>query len=107
MARAGSYGRGLGDKGVEFGGEFEIPRGDAAGVMGGEVNGHAVVNVEPLGVVVHGLGYEGGAGHEAEGVDEVGELEFAVQFGVDESPAGAFGQGGLDFGLGEFGHNLC
>src|SRR5262245_52981190 len=49
--------------------------GDAAGIVRGERDGDAVVDVEPFGVMVVLVGVERRVGHEAEGLVEIGELE--------------------------------
>lgn len=72
----------------EFAGEHDVLGGDTAGVVGGEVDDDAIPDVGPFRVVFHGLNSDGGGGHEAEGVHEIGEFVFAVEFAVCEGPAG-------------------
>lgn len=72
--------------------------------MGDQVDGDFVVDVEPFGVVVHLFGDERSAGHEAEGLREVVELERAVEFAARDGPAGQVGEGGGDLVVGEVGH---
>ena len=47
---------------------------DALRVVSHEVDRHSVIHVEPLRMVVHFLDGDGGGSHEAEGVNEVGEI---------------------------------
>ncbi len=81
----------------EFGGEHDVLGGDAAGVVGGEVDDDAIPDVGPFGVVFHGFDGNGGGGHEAEGVDEIGEGVFAVQLSIEQRPAGECFDGGCEF----------
>ena len=77
---------------------------DAAGVVRGEIDDDLVIHVEPLGMMVHFLDGDGGGGHKAEGVYEVGELIFVVEFFIDHGPAGERGQGGIKLLSGELVH---
>ena len=48
----------------------DVEPGDAPGVMGGKQDGHPVVDIRPLGMMVHRFRNEGRRGHETEGIDE-------------------------------------
>ena len=71
--------------------------------MRGEVHDHLVVNVEPLGVVIHALHVQGDLDHVPHGRAEVGKLVVAVEFLVHESPATEFRtpEGSFDGGVGK------
>src|SRR5712675_32902 len=51
---------------VHLGGELDVELGHTAGVVGGQRHLNVLVNVEPLGMVIHLFGDQGRAGHEAE-----------------------------------------
>ncbi len=70
--------------------------GDSAGIVGGEIDAHAVIHIEPFRVVVHFFDVHGGGGEEADGMREIGELVFAMKFGSFDGPAGEFVQSGLE-----------
>src|SRR5665811_889310 len=67
---------------VQFPSEFNILRADTAGIVGGKVNGQAIVDGPPLGVMSHGFGRDGAAGHKAESVNEIGKLVLAMMLPV-------------------------
>lgn len=56
-------------------GELNIQAGDASAVVRAESDVDSVVDVEPLGMVVHLLCDQSDASHEGKGRHEVGELE--------------------------------
>jgi len=55
-------------------------------------------------MMIHLLDSKRGGGHEAEGVDEIGELVFLVQLSFDDLPAGQAGKGIFKLGAGKFLH---
>src|SRR5580698_1487191 len=57
-------------------GELDVELGEAAGVMGRQRHFDIFVDVEPLGVMVELFRHQRGAGHEAEGLIEIGKDEF-------------------------------
>src|ERR1700691_3250311 len=71
--------------------------------MGAKINDQAIVDVQPLGVMAHGFGHDGAAGHKAERVNEIVELEFAMKLPVHNLPPLQLTQCEQDFVLGEFG----
>lgn len=85
-------------------GQFEIFLGDSTGVMGGEGNVDLVVDVSPVGVVVHLLGVEGNSGHEAKGSGEIGKAEGFGELAALDSPGGVGGSVEISKGLGVVGH---
>src|ERR1043165_5052422 len=63
-------------------GQLEVLGRDAARVMRGEVDSDGAPHVEPFGVMVHPLGDQRDARHEAERLDEIAELVLAVKLSV-------------------------
>ncbi len=61
---------------------------DAFYAVGNEVDHHFVPNVEPLRMVVHGLGDQSDAGHVTKGRHEILARIFLVQFAVDDFQPG-------------------
>ena len=84
--------------------EIDIFGCDSLGVVSGEVYCDAVVDIEPLGMMIHLLDAEGRGGHEAESVNEVGELVFLVQLSIGDGPAGQAGECVMKFGIRKFPH---
>jgi hypothetical protein len=83
LGTAGGWGfmAGPGQRGmhrVDVPGQGQVLAGEAARVVGGQAHVHAVVDVEPLRVVVVPLRMEGDLGHEAEGLVEIGKAEAAA-----------------------------
>src|SRR4051812_47926314 len=60
---------------IHLAGELDVELGDAAGVVGGQGHLDVLVDVEPLGVVIHLFGDQSGSGHEPEGLVEILEYE--------------------------------
>ena len=60
-------------------GPAQIKLGQSAGIMRGEPDAHAVVDIEPLRMVVHALAHESHMCHEAESRGKVLELQFAFE----------------------------
>ena len=60
---------------VHLGGELDVELGHAAGVVGGQRHLDVLVDIEPLGMVIHLFGDQRRPGHEAEGLVEVLEHE--------------------------------
>jgi CRP-like cAMP-binding protein len=56
---------------VDETGHLDVEFGDAAGVMGGQDDADPVVDVRPFRMVIHLVGHQGDAGHEAEGGVEI------------------------------------
>jgi hypothetical protein len=81
--------------------QFCVFSGDAAGIVGGEIDTDPVVDVEPFRVMIHFLNAHSGDGHEADGVGEIGELKLAMEFGVFDGPTGQILQNGLEFSVAE------
>jgi len=88
---------------VHRGGQLEIEPRESSGVVRRELHRDPVPGVRPVRVVVHLLGGESGAGHEAEGLGEVGEPEFAPELAGGEQPAGEGREARVDLGVGEAG----
>src|SRR5579862_888940 len=70
---------GLWIQGVEFPGEFKILRANPTGIVGGKVDGQAIVHVQPLGVMSEGFRHDSGAGHKAESVHEIGKRKLTMK----------------------------
>jgi hypothetical protein len=68
--------------------EGEVEPGDAVRRMGPQVHAHPLVDVGPLGMMIHGFRHQCDPGHETEGLDEVRERELLVQLAVDQCPGG-------------------
>jgi hypothetical protein len=75
-------------QGIDPLGQSQIEVGEAAAVVGGEVDHHPVPDVAPFGVVVQLFGGQGHLGHEPEGLGEIGEAQFAVEFAFLQGPGG-------------------
>jgi hypothetical protein len=67
--------------------ELEIELAHAADVVGHEIDGDAVVDVRPFGMVIHLFGDECDPAHEPEGLDEISKTEFAMELFVLDAPA--------------------
>ncbi len=80
-------------------GQFEVACAEAAYVMRGELNADGVVDIEPLGVVIHPFRDQGHLGHESEGFDKVLEFQDAGEFAVFNGPITALGQQLVNFRL--------
>ena len=78
-------------------GQQKIKLGDTSGIVCTEVDGDAVVYVEPLRMMVHGFGFGRHLRHESKRPDEVVELQIPVKFAVLETPGGQALQSLLDF----------
>ena len=61
--------------------------------MCGEVDFHAIVDVEPFWVVVEGFRDQSASSHESKGFAEVCEFEFAVELFFSQYPIRFFGEG--------------
>ena len=59
-------------------GQLHIPLTETLGIVGGERDLDPVVNVEPLGMMIHLVRLERTAGHEAEGGIEIRKLKRAL-----------------------------
>ena len=57
--------------------------------MGGQFYFHAIVDIEPLGMMVEGLRDECGARHESESLTEILESEFTLEFAFADGGAGS------------------
>src|SRR5438270_8392822 len=68
---------------------------NAVRVVRGEVDRHAVIDIQPFGMVISFFDFDGGDGHEAEGVGKIGEAVFAMELFVLDAPRGKFLQSGL------------
>jgi hypothetical protein len=77
-----------GVNGIEQAREFKISLCNPACVVGREVYGNAVIDVEPLWVVIHLLNQDRGGCHESKRMCEIGKLEFAMQLVVSNFPSG-------------------
>src|SRR5688572_9842556 len=73
-------------------GEFEVELADTVGVVCTQVDDEAVVHIEPLGMMLHGLGDEGHLRHEAEALDEARKAILLVQLAVEQLPAAERGE---------------
>ena len=71
---------------IEGHGELDVEPGDAARVVGDELDPHLVVDVGPFRVVVGAFGEQRRRGHEAEGLCEAVEDELLVQLAIEEPP---------------------
>src|ERR1039457_7140884 len=94
----------LGRGGIQKLRQVDIFGCDPSSVVSGKVHRHAVVDVEPLRMMLHLLDSKRGSGHEAKGVNEIGELVFFVQLSIDDAPAGQAGERLFEFGTGKFSH---
>ncbi len=56
-------------------------------VVGGEEHADAVVDVAPLGMMIHALGHQGRAAHEPKSLHEVLETKLAEQLSFDQLPS--------------------
>src|ERR1035437_571577 len=81
----------LGDR-IEGFGEFHILRADSARIVGGQIDTDAVVHIEPLRMVAHGFNLHGSSCHEAEGMDEIRKLVFAMELPLRHGPSAEFAQ---------------
>ena len=75
--------------------EFVYPRSQLqiecaypAEVVRPQIDGNPVVYVAPVGVMVHRFGMQSNRCHKAEGMDEIRETEFLVDFSVHKGPPG-------------------
>jgi len=85
-----------GDQSVDRLCERDIAFGDAARVVGDEVDPEGAVNVEPLRVVLGPLGEQSDAAHEPEGRHEVRKPKLAVELPVTKRPARQVPKGNLE-----------
>src|SRR5207302_3948125 len=60
---------------VHLGGELDVELGHAAGIVGGQRHFDVLVDIEPLGMVIHLFSNQGRPRHEAEGLVEILENE--------------------------------
>jgi hypothetical protein len=72
----------FGVKSVQFPGQFYILGADTAGIVSGKVDGQAIVYVQPFGVMSHGFGRDGAAGHKAKSVYKIGKLVLPMKLAV-------------------------
>ncbi len=70
-------------------GHIFVEMSETLGVVGGECELHAVVDGKHFGMVAHFLSLEGNRRQEAEGFDEIFEMDRSRQFdAVDQLPLG-------------------
>ena len=75
--------------------QLHVQVGQAARVVGDQINAHTVPHVAPLGVMVHGFGDQGHLGHKPKGLHKVGKDKVAVQSSINQLPVGqGDGEGG-------------
>lgn len=67
--------------------ELDVTRGDPPGIVRHQIDYDAVVDIRPLGVVVHPFGDECHRAHERKGAGEIGKEEFPVKLSAGECPS--------------------
>ena len=68
--------------------ELEVLTRHPAGLVGGEADGHAVIHIAPVGVMVGLFGERSHGRHERKGFSEIFKLELTLQSIVLEFPTG-------------------
>lgn len=61
--------------------QCDVPLGEALAIMSRESNRDSVVNIEPLGVVVHLVGLDGNTGHEPR-VEQDRKIRYELEQGL-------------------------
>src|SRR6266849_3594132 len=87
---------------IDLRGQLEIQIADAFDAVGIQIDDHFIPDVEPLRMMVHGLGHQRHAGHVSKGSDEVLALEGSVQLAVRKAPSLGAAQTFLHFRIGQF-----
>jgi hypothetical protein len=87
---------------VDFSGELKIEIAETLDAVSIQIDDDFVVDVGPIGVMVHGLREESNLSHFAEGGDEILAGKFAMQFAIRQSPALQGRKVLLHFIVGEF-----
>ena len=87
-------------QGLQFSGEVDVLLCDTSGIVSGEVDGQAIIYVEPLGMMFHFFSDQCRHRHETEGMDEIGKLIVTMELIVGNGPSADFVQGGCDFRFG-------
>ncbi len=74
------------NQGFHSTGKVEVQPGNAAGVVGGQVDADGFIDVVPFGVVVHLFRYQRDPGHETNGLDKIPENKSFVEFSAGDFP---------------------
>ncbi len=82
-------------------GQLEIKAGETPGIMGGEADGHPVVDVRPFRMMVEPFSLFAYLDHKGQRCFEIGEHELSPQMVSLARPASKSGQHGLDIGVGQ------
>src|ERR1022692_4496392 len=85
-------------------GERAIHLRDAAGIVRSEIDGDAIIDVGPFGMMIQPLDRRRGGHQESDGMSEIREAVFAVQLAMLNFPARQRDQSFLDLRGSEFVH---